>query len=335
MLPFYFVEKNGMAWYNSLYMYLEFWPREREKMIGYIAKRLIYAVMTVFLISVITFALMKLVPGGPFLSEKAPTAATMAALEKKYGLDQPPVRQYLTYMRDALSGDFGPSIKKRGREVSEIISSGFKVSAKLGGIAILSSVLVGVPLGCIAALRRGKWQDNAILVIATTGISMPNFIIASFLIVIFGERFGLTFGIETPAHYIMPVISLALFPTSYIMRLIRSSMLDVMGQDYIRTAKSKGLAQPLILFKHALRNAVLPVITYLGPAIAYILTGSFVVERIFTIPGLGNEFISSITNRDYPMIMGTTLFLAALIIFMNVVVDIAYKLVDPRITFGK
>ena len=303
-------------------------------MLGYILKRIVYAILTIFLISVITFALMKLVPGGPFLSEKAPSAATTAALEKKYGLDQPPVRQYLTYIKDALKGDFGPSIKKRGRDVSDIISSGFRVSARLGGMAILASVVVGVPLGCIAALNRGKWQDNVILVFATSGISMPNFIIASFLIIIFGERFALTFGIETPAHYIMPVIALAFFPTSYIMRLIRSSMLDVMGQDYIRTARSKGLAQPLVLFKHALRNAVLPVITYLGPAIAYTLTGSFVVERIFTIPGLGNEFISSITNRDYPMIMGTTLFLAVLIIFMNVAVDIAYKIVDPRITFN-
>ena len=304
-------------------------------MIGYIIKRIIYAILTLFLISVITFALMKLVPGGPFLSEKAPSAATTAALEKKYGLDKPPVRQYLTYMSDALRGDFGPSIKKRGREVSDIITTGFKVSARLGGIAILTSVVVGIPLGCIAALRRGKWQDNTILVVATSGISMPNFIIASFLIVIFGERFALTYGIETPAHYIMPVIALAFFPTSYIMRLIRSSMLDVMGQDYIRTARSKGLAQFFVLFKHALRNAILPVITYLGPAIAYILTGSFVVERIFTIPGLGNEFISSITNRDYPMIMGTTLFLAAILIFLNVVVDIAYKIVDPRITYDK
>jgi len=304
-------------------------------MTGYIFKRLIYAVLTILLISVITFALMKLVPGGPFLSEKAPSAATTAALEAKYGLDQPPVKQYLTYMKGVLQGDFGPSIKKRGQEVSDIITRGFKVSARIGGIAILTSVLVGIPLGCIAALKRGKWQDNTILVVATTGISMPSFITASFLIIFFGEKFGLTYGLDTGAHYIMPVIALAFFPTSYIMRLIRSSMLDVMGQDYIRTARSKGLAQPMVLFKHALRNAILPVITYLGPAIAYTLTGSFVVERIFTIPGLGNEFISSITNRDYPMIMGTTLFLAAFIILLNVIVDIAYKFVDPRITFAK
>ena len=304
-------------------------------MTGYIIRRILYALLTIFLISVITFSLMKLVPGGPFLSEKAPSAATTAALEKKYGLDKPFIEQYATWISDAAKGDFGPSIKKRGRNVSDIISAGFKVSSKLGGIAIGSAILIGIPLGCIAAFRRGKWQDNVILVFATSGISMPPFIIASFLIVLLGERLGMTFGLGTPAHYVMPVISLAFFPTSYIMRLIRSSMLDVMGQDYIRTARSKGLSQQLVVFKHALRNAVLPVITYLGPAIAYILTGSFLVERIFTIPGLGNEFISSIINRDYPMIMGTTLFLAILIVFMNVIVDIAYKIVDPRITYGK
>jgi oligopeptide transport system permease protein len=278
---------------------------------------------------------MNLVPGGPFLSEKAPSAATTAALEKKYGLDKPVIERYATWMGDAAKGDFGPSIKKRGRDVSDIISAGFKVSAKIGGLAMISSVLIGIPLGCIAAFRRGKWQDNVILVFATSGISMPSFIIATFLIVLFGERLGLTFGLDTPAHYVLPVMSLAFFPTAYIMRLIRSSMLDVMGQDYIRTARSKGLTQRRVIFKHALRNAMLPVITYLGPEIAYILTGSFLVERIFTIPGLGNEFISSILNRDYPMIMGTTLFLATLIVLMNVIVDIAYKIVDPRITYSK
>ena len=277
---------------------------------------------------------MKLVPGGPFLAEKAPSAATTAALEKKYGLDKPFIVQYATWIGGAMKGDFGPSIKKRGREVADIISDGFKVSSKIGALAMIFSVGIGIPLGCIAAFRRGKWQDNVILVFATSGISMPSFIIATFLIVLVGERLGLTFGIATPAHFILPVISLAFFPTAYIMRLTRSSMLDVMGQDYIRTARSKGLTQRRVIFKHALRNAILPVITYLGPEIAYILTGSFLVEKIFTIPGLGNEFISSIINRDYPMIMGTTLFLATLIVFMNVIVDIAYKIVDPRITYS-
>jgi len=303
-------------------------------MVGYIVKRVLFAILTIFLISVITFSLMNLVPGGPFLAEKAPSAAVTAALEAKYGLDRPLPEQYLTWVSGALKGDFGPSIKKRGREVSDIISSGFKISARIGGLAMVFSVAVGIPLGCIAAFRRGKWQDNVILVFATSGISMPSFIIASFLIVIFGERFGLTFGVATPAHLILPVISLALFPTAYIMRLTRSSMLDVMGQDYIRTARSKGLTERAVIFKHALRNAMLPVITYMGPEIAYLLTGSFLVEMIFTIPGLGREFISSILNRDYPMIMATTLVLATFIIFMNVIVDIVYKIVDPRITYS-
>ena len=303
-------------------------------MVKYILKRLFAALVTLFLISIITFSLMKLVPGGPFLSEKAPSAAVTAALEAKYGLDKPPLEQYITYMRGVLQGDFGPSIKKRGRTVSDIIAAGFPVSAKIGSMAIGASVLVGIPLGSLAALRRGKWQDSIILVVATTGISIPSFITASLLLVSFGIANRLTFGLDTPAHYIMPVISLAFLPTAYIARLIRSSMLDVMGQDYMRSARAKGLSQMVVLFKHALRNSVLPVITYLGPALAYTLTGSFVVERIFTIPGLGNEFVSSIINRDYPMIMGTTLFLSALIILMNVLVDIVYKIVDPRITFG-
>ncbi|MDR0249224.1 MAG: ABC transporter permease [Oscillospiraceae bacterium] len=302
-------------------------------MVKYICKRVLAAVITMLGISVITFALMKFVPGGPFLAEKAPSAAVTAALEAKYGLDKHPVEQYFTYMKGVLRGDLGPSIKKRGRTVAEIIAAGFPVSAKLGAIAIAVAVLLGVPLGSIAALCRGKWQDNLILVAATTGISVPSFITASLLLVTFGVKNNVTFGLATPAHYIIPVAALAFLPMSYIARLIRSSMLDVMGQDYMRTAKAKGLSQAVILFKHALRNSVLPVITYLGPAVAYTLTGSFVVERICTIPGLGNEFVSSIINRDYPMIMGTTLFLAALIIVMNVAVDIVYRLVDPRITF--
>ena len=303
-------------------------------MVGYITKRVLYAILTIFLISVITFSLMNLVPGGPFLAEKAPSPQVTAALEAKYGLDRPLVEQYMTWAGNALKGDFGPSIKQRGRSVVDIISSGFKVSAKIGGFAMIISVGVGIPLGCIAAFRRGKWQDNAILVVATSGISMPSFIIASFLIVLVGERMGLTYGIATPAHFVLPVLSLAFFPMAYIMRLTRSSMLDVMGQDYIRTARSKGLTQRKVIFKHALRNGLLPVITYMGPEIAYLLTGSFLVEKIFTIPGLGNEFISSILNRDYPMIMATTVLLATFIILMNVVVDIVYKFVDPRITYG-
>jgi oligopeptide transport system permease protein len=302
-------------------------------MIKYITKRLLLAVITIFAVATITFFLMNMVPGGPFLSEKAISPTAQAALEAKYGLDKPLYQQYITYMTDAMKGDFGDSLKQRGRTVSSIIFSKFPVSAKVGGCSILISLLIGIPLGCLAALHRGKALDSLINVISTCGIAVPSFVICTLLMYFFGVHLKLlpTFGLTSWKHYIMPVISLSFYPTAYIMRLMRSSLLDVLGQDYIRTAKAKGLSLFISLFKHALRNAVLPVITYLGPLTAYTLTGSFIVEKIFTIPGLGGEFIGSITNRDYTVIMGTTIFLATLMVFMNVIVDIVYKIVDPRI----
>ncbi|MHB1452943.1 MAG: ABC transporter permease [Saccharofermentanales bacterium] len=302
-------------------------------MTEYIIKRIVLGVATLFVVSSLTFLLMFLVPGGPFLAEKAPSAATLEALERKYGLDQPLHIQYKNYMVHLVSGDLGTSIKQRGREVNDIIFSRLPVSAKLGGLAVLVAVTFGVVLGSIAALNRGKRLDNIIVFLATTGIAVPSFVVCTVLMFLLGVRFNLlpTFGLTSPLHYIMPVMALSFYPMAYISRLMRSCMLDVLGQDYMRTARAKGLSQWKSLFKHALRNAILPVVTYLGPLLAYILTGSFIVEKIFTIPGLGDSFISSITGRDYPMIMGTTIFLAFLIITMNVVVDIVYKLVDPRI----
>jgi len=299
----------------------------------YIIKRVLLAVVTLRLVATITFTLMNLVPGGPFLSEKAPSEATLKALNEKYGLDQPLIVQYKNYMVRMLKGDMGPSLKQRGRTVNQIISSGFKVSARVGGLSVLLAVLVGVPLGSIAALNRGKWLDNVIIVLSTCGIAVPSFVASTVLMMIFSVTLKLlpTFGLSSPLHYIMPVMALSFYPASYITRLMRSSMLEVLGQDYMRTARAKGLSQFTMLFKHALRNAILPVVTYLGPLLAYTLTGSFIVEKIFTIPGLGSDFISSITNRDYTLIMGTTIFLASLIIVMNLLVDIAYKLIDPRI----
>lgn len=299
----------------------------------YVIKRVFLALVTLLLVATITFALMNLVPGGPFLSEKTPSEATLKALNEKYGLDKPVIVQFKNYMEKAFRGDFGPSLKQRGRTVVQIIRNGFKVSARLGGLAILLAVLMGVPLGSVAALNRGKWIDNVIIVISTSGIAIPSFVVSTVLMMIFSVKLGLlpTYGLTSPLHYIMPVAALAFYPSAYITRLMRSSMLEVLGQDYMRTAKAKGLSQFVSLFKHALRNAILPVVTYLGPLLAYTLTGSFVVEKIFTIPGLGNDFISSIINRDYTLIMGTTIFLAMLIISMNLLVDIAYKVIDPRI----
>lgn len=302
-------------------------------MVKYIAKRIGLAIVTIWAVATITFFLMNLVPGGPFLSEKAISPQATAALEAKYGLDKPLFQQYLTYIKDALHGDFGDSLKQRGRTVMDIIKMKFPVSARVGGVSVLVSLILGVPLGCIAALKRGKFADSLISVVATCGIAVPSFVICTLLLYFFGVKLQVlpTMGLTTAKHYVMPVMALAFYPTAYIMRLMRSSMLDVLGQDYMRTAKAKGLAGGKILFKHALRNAILPVITYVGPLLAYTVTGSFVVEKIFTIPGLGGEFIAAINGRDYTLIMGTTIFLATLIILMNVVVDIVYKLVDPRI----
>lgn len=302
-------------------------------MTKYIIKRLLMAVLTVFVVATLTFFLMNAVPGGPYEAEKAISPQARAALEAKFGLDQPLFKQYITYMRNILHGDFGPSLKQRGREVIDIIMTKFPVSARIGGISVMIALLVGIPVGCIAALNRGKVSDSAIIVIATIGIAVPSFVVCSLSMYFFGVRLRWlpTVGLTTWKHYVMPVFALSFYPTAYIVRLMRSSMLDVLGQDYMRTARAKGVSWFASLFKHALRNAVLPIITYVGPMTAYTLTGSFIVEKVFTIPGLGGEFVSSITNRDYMMIMGTTIFLATLMVFINFLVDVIYKIIDPRI----
>lgn len=302
-------------------------------MAKYIVKRILLAIVTIWAVATLTFFLMNLVPGGPFLSEKAISPQAQAALEAKYGLDKPMFQRYLNYVTSAAHGDFGDSLKQRGRTVMSIITMKFPVSARVGGLSVLVSLTLGIPLGCIAALKRGKMTDSVISVVATCGIAVPSFVICTVMMYFFGVKLGVlpTMGLETAKHYIMPVTALSFYPTAYIMRLMRSSMLDVLGQDYMRTARAKGLAGGKILFKHALRNAILPVVTYVGPMLAYTITGSFVVEKIFVIPGLGGEFIKAINGRDYTLIMGTTIFLATLVIVMNVVVDIIYKIVDPRI----
>ena len=299
----------------------------------YIAKRAFMAAVTAFLVATLTFFIMNMVPGGPFLAEKAVTPQAQAAMEAKFGLDKPLSEQYVTYMEDLMHGDLGPSLKKRGRTVNQIIATKFPVSAKLGGIAILVAVFVGVPLGSVAAFNRGKFLDNLIIVGSTAGIAIPSFLSSTLLMYFLSTKLNLlpSMGLNDPVNYIMPVIALSLYPTAYIARLMRSSMLDVMGQDYMRTARAKGISTFKSIFKHALRNAILPVVTYLGPLLASLMTGSFIIEKIFTSPGLGSEFVGAITSRDYPMIMGTTIFLAVFIIVMNMIVDIAYAYIDPRI----
>ncbi len=304
-----------------------------SKTIGYILKRLALAVLTVWVVITITFFVMHAVPGGPFTSEKAISAAAKAALEAKYGLDKPIFEQYITYLKDIITKfDFGPSLKQRGREVIDIITDGLKVSAKLGVIAAVLALVSGVVLGAIAALRRNKLIDRIIMVVTTAFVSMPSFIMGSLLLIIFAIKLRvLPANGSTTEGLILPIITLSLYPMAYITRLTRSSMLDVLGQDYIRTAKAKGVSGKKIIFGHAMKNSLIPVITYFGPMLAYIVTGSLVVEQIFAVPGIGRAFVNSITNRDYTLIMGTTIVLAALIVIMNLVSDIMYKIVDPRI----
>lgn len=305
-----------------------------SKTMFYILKRIALAVLTVWIVITVTFFVMHAVPGGPFTSEKAVSPAVQAALEKKYGLDKPLLTQYGTYLKDIVTEfDFGPSIKQRGREVIDIIADGMKVSAKLGVIAAGIALVIGVVLGAVAALRRNKLIDRIIMVFTTACVSMPSFIMGSLLLILFAKELKiLPANGSTPAGLILPVITLSLSPMANITRLTRSSMLDVLGQDYIRTAKAKGVSAKNIIFGHALKNSLIPVITYFGPMLAYIVTGSLVVEKIFAVPGIGRAFVNSITGRDYPIIMGTTIILAVLIVIMNLIGDIMYKVVDPRIT---
>ena len=301
----------------------------------YILKRVLLAIMTVWIVITVTFFVMHAIPGGPFVGEKAITKEAQAALEAKYGLDKPVMEQYVTYLRDIVTRfDFGPSLKQRGRQVIDIIMDGLKTSAKIGLIAACSAAVLGIVLGAVAALRRNSVLDKIIMVITTAFVSMPSFIMGSFLLIIFAVNLKLVpANGNTASGLILPVITLMLYPMAYITRLTRSSMLDVLGQDYVRTARAKGVPARKIIFGHALKNSLIPVITYFGTMLAFILTGSMVVEKIFAVPGIGGQFVSSIINRDYTMIMGTTIFLASLIVILNLISDLLYKVVDPRIDF--
>ena len=304
-----------------------------SKTLFYILKRIALAALTVWVVITITFFVSRAVPGGPFMGEKAISEAAQAALEEKYGLDKPVMEQYFTYLTDIVTKfDFGPSLKQRGQDVVDIISRGLSVSIRLGLSAACIAICCGIVMGSVAALRRNTVLDRCIMVFSTACVSMPSFIMGSLLLLVFSLMLGLLPANGTTAEgLILPVITLSLSPMANITRLTRSSMLDVLGQDYIRTAKAKGVSGLKIIFKHTLKNALIPVITYVGPMLAYIVTGSLVVEKIFAVNGIGRSFVGSITDRDYPLIMGTTIVLASLIVIMNLVSDLLYKVVDPRI----
>ena len=307
-------------------------------MTAYIIKRIVASVLTLLLIMCITFLLMNAVPGSPFLTEKS-TPEMIARANAKYGLDQPLLVQLFNYIKNYLKGDLGTSLKmQEGTSVATIIfgQGKFALSLKLGVVALALAVAIGIPLGCVAAYKRGKWIDGLLRVMTTVGVAVPTFVLATLLLITFAVKLSwlptISGSLTSFKAYIMPIISLSFYYLCYVAKLTRTSMLDAINQDYIRTARAKGVKTHKLIIKHALRNSLIPVITYLGPVMAGIITGSFVVESTFSIPGLGKYFIQSILNRDYPVIMATTVVLAALVIFMNLVVDIAYKIVDPRIT---
>jgi oligopeptide transport system permease protein len=300
---------------------------------GYVVKRILLMFATLFFVILLTFVLMHAVPGGPFTRERQLPPAVEQALNEKYRLNDPLPLQFLDYLRGLLRLDLGPSYIYAGQRVNDFIAGGFPVSARIGALAILFVILLAIPLGVFAALNSGRWQDMLIMALATLGVTIPSFVIATLLIYFLAFRMNLfpIFGLDSWKGYVMPVIALAGYSLSFITRLVRSSLLEVMGQDYIRTARAKGLSESRVIVVHALRNAMIPVITIIGPTVAAFLTGSFVIEKIFALPGLGIHFVNSITNRDYTTIMGVTIFYAAFLVAMTLIVDIFYVMIDPRI----
>lgn len=301
-------------------------------MARFLLRRIVSSILTLLAIVTITFFLMHTVPGGPFNSEKMDPVA-QENMNKKYGLDKPVIEQYGIYLGQVAQLDLGPSLKLRGRSVNSIIAEKFPVSARLGGMTLVFAVIIGVSLGIAAAFKHESLLDRLIMLFTTVGISIPGFVVGTLLLVVFGALLNIapTTWTNNPANYVLPIITYSFYPICYVTKLTRSSMLETLGQDYVRTAKAKGLTTFKVHYKHALKNSIIPVITYLGPLTAYLITGGFAVEKIFSIPGLGRFFIDSISNRDYPLIMGTTIFLAILVISINMIVDILYTVVDPRI----
>lgn len=304
----------------------------------YIVKRIFQAIIVILFVTCITFVLMNLIPGGPFLSEKVPNSEVIKNLESKYGLDKPVIVQLKNYLTDLSHGDMGVSYKiQKNRKVTNIISETFVISLKVGAIALLWSSLAGITLGCVSAYYKGSRTDKIINYATSLGTAIPGFVLATTLLIIFCVKIKMfpSIGLYSASSYILPCFALGFFPMCYIARLERTSMVDELSKDYIRTAKAKGLKESKIIFKHALKNAIIPVLSYLGPLAAGILTGGIAVESIFNIPGLGKYFILSITSRDYPLIMGTTIFFAAFIVVMTLIIDIVCAIIDPRINFAE
>lgn len=294
-------------------------------------------IISIFLIITITFVLLHMIPGSPFAGEKVLPQATQEALNEKYHLNEPLYTQYKNYIKQIIKLELGASFNRAGFSVNNLMKTGFFTSAKVGIWTFLFVFFVGVPIGIVSALKENQWQDKLFTFLATISIAIPNFVLGTLIIYFLGVKLHLipTFGLSGWKSYIGPVITLGGFSIAYVFRLMRSGMLEVLNQDYIRTARAKGLSEIHIIGKHAIKNALLPIVTYLGPLTAVLLTGSFVIEKIFTIPGMGSMFVESVSNRDYTVVMGATIFYAFLLLIMTWIVDILYCIVDPRIKLHK
>jgi oligopeptide transport system permease protein len=302
-------------------------------LLPYLFKRIFEAGITLFVIVTIVFALLRLMPGGPFDTEKALPPEVMANLAAKYKLDAPLAEQYTNYLNKLVHGDLGESYKYIGRPVSTIIGDTFPISLQLGIYALILSYLIGIPLGVIAASKHNSWVDTSTMFVAMSGVTLPSFLVAAILILIFSFQLQILPPAlwEGPIYYILPVITLGIRPAAIIARLTRSSVLDVIRADFVRTAYAKGLSQKMILFKHVLKNSLIPVLTYSGPLIADIISGAFIIEMIFAVPGMGRHLILSVTNRDYPLVLGMALLYSVILVVCNLLVDLCYAVVDPRI----
>lgn len=302
-------------------------------MFVFLARRILTIFATLFVLATLTFFLLRLVPGGPFDSEKALPPDIKANVEAKFGLDKPLLVQYANYLAGITRFDFGPSFRYIGREVSEIILDTLPTSMELGVYSIFLAVLLGIPLGILSAYRQNTWIDFSAMFLAVAGISLPSYFVAAIMVYVF----SLQLGWFPPAlweewvHKVLPTITLGTRPAALIARLTRAALLESIRSDYVRTARAKGLSESRVILKHALRNSLIPVITLLGPLTAYVVTGTFVIEYIYAIPGMGKYFIDAVTNRDYPLIMGVTMVFGFMLVFANLIVDLAYAIIDPRI----
>jgi oligopeptide transport system permease protein len=308
-------------------------------MVKYIFKRIGAGIVSLFVLITITFFLLHIIPGGPFspAENRNVPPKILEKITEQYGLNDPIPEQYVRYLKNLAQGNLGTSFKKQDTTVNELIAQGFPVSAKVGFWGVLISLAIGVPLGVVAAVKRGKWPDGAAMVFATIGVSVPSFVICVLMMYFFCEKWKIfpSYGLTSWKHYILPVFCMAFSQIAYITRLMRSSMLETMRQDYIRTERAKGVPEFAVIGKYAMKNSLLPIITYVGPMVAALLTGTFIIEKMFSVPGLGRYFVTAISDRDYSVTLGLTLFVGALIIVVNIIVDIMYALIDPRVKIDK